>query len=424
MRRGHYDTSTDIRLSTADIMLAKRLGLTLLGTLTFVGGTAALVQSASFGPTGIPRQLQPKYVPRLRQIEADRAEAMRIAADDQLRPVAHVETTRHDFGTLPPHATVDHTFTIENRGNAPLMINVQSTSCKCTAASTSDDRVEPGHTGTVTLKWNTGYRTDGYEQTAVIQTNDPARSRITLAVGGKVQADMVVPETASFGRADLTQPATASLMIHTQTFSDFEILDVQSDLPHFQWEVLPVDLSDARLVDLHPTAAWELQLTTIANVRGDFTGHATVTIDASGLDVPLTRRVDLRGKVRAPINFYSPDIHQSTGLDLGVMHNDRVHRRPVIARVRGGEGRSIEVLDVEPKSLVASLEPMPATRDGVRQYRLVIVSPEDADPVRFNLDSHTGFVSVGDPNDERFRNWLPISGAIVDLPSVGPNARH
>ena len=75
------------------------------------------------------------------------------------------------------------------------------------------------------------------------------------------------------------------------------------------------------------------------------------------------------------------------------------------------ESRSIDVLDIQPAELQATLTPMSTAGS----YQLTITVPADCPRVIFNTDHKRGYVQVGDPQDKDYSNWFPLIGAVVTL---------
>jgi len=82
----------------------------------------------------------------------------------------------------------------------------------------------------------------------------------------------------------------------------------------------------------------------------------------------------------------------------------------LIVRVRDETGHRMDVLDVKPKSLRATLE----TTKVPGAYRLTLVVPADSQVEMFSREEQHGYVQVGDPENQAFHNWLPLYGAIVN----------
>ena len=157
--------------------------------------------------------------------------------------------------------------------------------------------------------------------------------------------------------------------------------------------------------------AWKVTITTAAPDTKAFEIPITLNFHRPGDDSPVQRVVKANGRVRSPINFYSPDIHMHRGMEIGVLHNDQRHDFHLTVRDRGTGERQIEVLDVEPKWLETKL----TTTRRDREYRLTFSVPEGSDPLVFNRDNFHGYVKVGDRDDPDYSNWFPVYGAVVSL---------
>ena len=102
----------------------------------------------------------------------------------------------------------------------------------------------------------------------------------------------------------------------------------------------------------------------------------------------------------------------ANGEPFGTLVAGKAHRFNLVVRARGAGERKIEVLDVQPPELRASLVPMPTEGS----YRLTLEVPEDCPMVVFNTHQKHGYVHVGDPRDkDNFSNWFPVNGAVVEL---------
>ncbi|TWU58080.1 DUF1573 domain-containing protein [Rubripirellula reticaptiva] len=389
--------------------LGKRMmaGIAVVASLATVAGV--LIATVSYEPHGVPKALRPAFKAKIAEVKQRASEVATISSS--VRPSASLDTTEFHFGLLDPHATVSHSFTVRNDGEAPLTINVQRTSCKCTVGKLGSNVILPGGQTDVTLTWNTGYQLDNYEQSATLETNDPLQPEITLTIQGDVRAELVVPSEVVMKSANPGDMPGASFTVYSQLLEDFYLDSAASDLPSFDWNVEPLSIDDTSLFDKNAKWAWRVNVSTSGKSRGKFAGDVKLTFKNANSDQVMTRTVKLAGHVRAPINFYSPDIHSKDGLDVGTLDSGKEHQFKLVVRNRVEASRRIEVTGVEPKELKANLTP--TSKPG--EYRLVLTFPADCPTVMFNRDSQHGYVEIGDPDDKTFSNWFPVLGAIVDL---------
>ena len=389
---------------------SKRLVALICGIAGFGAAASAFTLVVEYKPFGVPDHRRQEYDAIIADLEL-RDQLLKTTPEEQL-PVASVPNRIHDFGLLDPHKTASHRFAIRNTGKAPLALDVGATSCKCTAGDLEDSLLQPGETTHITLTWNTGYQSEAYEQTATLITNDPSSKQIELRVLGQVRAELVAPESVRFPRTDAGTTTEAKFVVFSQLWKNFTVLDIACDAPGFEWYAEPIELDDPRLADKDPASAWEIRAFATALDQGEFAGNLKIKIRGdNGID-EVERVVSYKGKVRSPINFYSPDIHVTDGLDIGTLVAGKAHRFNLVVRARGAGERKIEVLDVQPPELRASLVPMPTEGS----YRLTLEVPEDCPMVVFNTHQKHGYVHVGDPRDkDNFSNWFPVNGAVVEL---------
>lgn len=389
--------------------LGKRLVFGLATILCVSSALGFLMAAVRYEPYGVPRGLRSEYKAKIAEVK-HQAEIAR-AADSLIRPRLVVDEDHYEFGMLDPHSTNSHTFVVRNEGDAPLQLKVQKTSCKCTIGKLGSEIVAPGGETNVILTWNAGYKVDRYQQVATLRTNDPVRPKLELSVGGQIRAELVMPEAVELKTIDRGEFAKGSFVVYSQLSHDFYLDSATSDLPAFQSFVEPLSLDDPSLLDSEAKWAWKITVSSSGTGRGKFQGVVHLDFRSTETGKSIERTILASGKVRAPINFYGPDIHMSEGLDFGTLDSGKRHDFPIIVRSRSQSDRKIEVLQVKPKELAAELTPLKTEGN----FRLVISVPENCPSVIFNADQKHGFVEVGDPNDDSFRNWIPVYGAVVNI---------
>ena len=88
-------------------------------------------------------------------------------------PVLYFSETKHDYGKVKEGNVVEYTFKFRNKGVATLKIKDVRTSCGCTAALVSSEKLEPGAEGTIKVELDTKNRSGKMSRTITIQSNDP-----------------------------------------------------------------------------------------------------------------------------------------------------------------------------------------------------------------------------------------------------------
>jgi hypothetical protein len=91
-----------------------------------------------------------------------------------------------DFGRVDQGKVLTHVFPFGNDGDDTLRIKRVRTSCGCTAALVSEDKVLPGKTGEIKVDFNT----QGYEgevsKYVYVETNDPQNPKKQLTVTARI----------------------------------------------------------------------------------------------------------------------------------------------------------------------------------------------------------------------------------------------
>lgn len=391
--------------------LTKFIALPITAIL-LISVAGAFSLTVEYKPYGVPDHRREEYDEKLSLIAQQQKVLQGEVPTDEL-PIAIVKEKSYDFGMIDPHVTASHTFTIGNEGKAPLSLKVAGTSCKCTVGKLEHQLLMPGATTTVTMEWNTGYQAERYEQTAKIITSDPLQKEIELKVEGIVRAQLVAPESVALVAQHVGDVATGDIVLFSQLWNDFTIMSVTTDESDttLNWEVTPIEKDDIELADKQSRSAARVALSMPRHRPGQFQGTLTAVIRPGDGSPDVTREIEYTGKVRPPISFISPLLHMHDGLHIGSLTAGEESTWHIFVRVRGGVGRNIEVLDVEPKVLDATIEP--TSREG--DYRLTLKIGKDCPMTIFNLDHQRGYVQVGDPADKQFSNWFPVVGAVVEI---------
>jgi len=94
-----------------------------------------------------------------------------------------------DFGKIKQGEVLAHEFVFTNEGDAPLVIERVSTSCGCTAALASEDRIAPGKEGRIKASFDTRGYAGSVVKYIYVESNDASNARREL----KITAEIDVP---------------------------------------------------------------------------------------------------------------------------------------------------------------------------------------------------------------------------------------
>lgn len=376
------------------------LGLALIGTLA-----SGLTFVVKYKPWGVPDVLREQYDNKVAKI--NQQNILINSLENQEKPQVRVPLRTQNIGLVAPGTTLSQSYSVHNLGQLPLHISAANTYESLTLEFESKI-IEPGEKSNVKMIWKSGKASESFDVQAEIKTNDPLRGSVSLRAKGKVRSQLIAPKTVDAGVSDSMEPKSTKFVVYSQLWDEMEIEDVSSDATYFDWHAEPIPVNNSMQ---DATTAWMVHVETTGTEYGNFSETLTVKVRNNDSSEEWTKEVELKGKVRSPVAFYNKDMHFKDGLDIGTHVSGEPHDVHLLVRVRGELKRNIQVLDIEPKQLQASIEPL--GEEG--NYRLTLTVPQDCPMVVFNMPQKHGFVSVGDPQDKKFSNWFPLHGAVVNV---------
>lgn len=108
--------------------------------------------------------------------------------------------TVFDFGEVVQGTKVEHTFAFRNGGDSELVINQVRSSCGCTAALLSAERLPPGGKGELRAVFDSGRFRGAVSKTVSLHSNDPRRPVAELQLRGTVRPEIeLTPEQVDLG---------------------------------------------------------------------------------------------------------------------------------------------------------------------------------------------------------------------------------
>jgi len=110
------------------------------------------------------------------------------------------EAPDFNFGQVFAGQKVEHTFTFQNQGDAPLEIEQVRSSCGCTAALVSARSIPPGESGEIRTTFDSSRFRGNVLKTVTLYSNDPAQKTAQFQLRGIVKQELVPsPERISLG---------------------------------------------------------------------------------------------------------------------------------------------------------------------------------------------------------------------------------
>lgn len=248
-------------------------------------------------------------------------------AERKPQPRLFTAERSRDLGVVHEGDVIDVTWTLENKGDADLMIAKTQVSCGCTVIdpALAGRTVKPGESVELKVKFNSTARRGEDTRPVIISSNDPLEPDYKLEFRAKVEPvyDLMPPGILDFRGVRRGEDAHKTMdfmpaagrgalvieAIESPEDSRFAFTHAPYDFENGRGERVTVGLRDSvALGEARETAVVrfrvgdlkrEYQLLTRADIVGDLTWRPTV------LDV--TRVPSLPGKKFAPVTFDSPD---------------------------------------------------------------------------------------------------------------------
>ncbi|MBK8554889.1 MAG: DUF1573 domain-containing protein [Lewinellaceae bacterium] len=104
---------------------------------------------------------------------------------DETSMVKWLEPTSYDFGDMEQGVPQTVVFTWKNISQVPLTLETVRTTCGCTAAEWTQEPVQPGQTGTVSIEYDT-YNSGAFRKKIRVFFNQQKKAEI-LWVSGNVK---------------------------------------------------------------------------------------------------------------------------------------------------------------------------------------------------------------------------------------------
>lgn len=139
---------------------------------------------------------------------------------------------KHDFGTVAVAADTEFFFPVVNTFQSPIEFAGIRTSCGCTTATVLNPTIQPGQTGYIKAKFNTGTFRGKKGATLTLTMKRPFRTEVRLRVDGYIRSDMVFhPGSVKFGSVNSGEAAEKITKVLYAGRSNWMIREVTSRQP-------------------------------------------------------------------------------------------------------------------------------------------------------------------------------------------------
>ncbi|PHR95647.1 MAG: hypothetical protein COA78_29790 [Blastopirellula sp.] len=318
----------------------------------------------------------------------------------------------HDFGSMELGAVGKYTFVIKNEGDAPLKLEEQGTTCKCTISSLANNEILPGESANIDLEWTPKSYAADFSQTATIGTNDPRRAVIDLIIRGSVTESLhLEPPQINLSNISANESNTTEAVLFSHKITDLEINKVEFIGDHSDYysaEVKP--LSQEELAEHKGALSGQKILITLK--KGLPIGSNRIQIklhtndEKTEVELPVTSQI-VGDITIASVSKYKV-IPNSNVLLLGNLKSNQgaKARLNVIAKGPYRNEITIKIHEVTPKFLKVSFGEVNELSNGkVRMFPLKIEVPVGSPAANHLGKQQGGFGEIvlrseGHPNIE------------------------
>lgn len=334
-----------------------------------------------------------------------------------LRPEIFVPEPEHDFGSVDLSEEAVHRFKIENRGTAPLKLQLGESTCRCTTGDVPAEPIPPGGEAEVTVRFLEDRHFGPFRQHAEILTNDPDRRRVTLTISGIVKSRLAVdPKQLDFSGMTPGLPARRSMTVFSQMWPEFW-LEIESVTPEgVSCNVTPLSADAVRHLDARSAYRVDVEVPTALTsekLEGEvrLAVHTTADAETRSLVIPFA------GAPPANITIDSPFLGGGRHLNFGRIPQGKRAAAVLSVRTRDlSRPLAIKEAVCDPPHLRAALKPDPAVQGN---YRLSIEIPSDCPRfVRLRGRPATVRVTFDDPGATsfEFQIWAAVVDPEISLP--------
>jgi hypothetical protein len=153
----------------------------------------------------------------------------KIGEKNEDKPQIVFEKQVHDFGKNYIGEILRCRFKFKNKGSGELVIGSVKSSCGCTAALVSKNKLLKDEESEVDVTFNPGQRAGKITKSVIINSNDPNNPRYTLTITGEMIEEVNVnPKRINFGIIKKGDSSSKTLEIKTVPELKIEVKKVES----------------------------------------------------------------------------------------------------------------------------------------------------------------------------------------------------
>lgn len=273
---------------------------------------------------------------------------------EQIIPAAQ---RAHDFGSVARAAKTEHRFEIRNPFKQPMHLSHISASCGCTTPIIETQTIQPGETGTVLARFNTGTFSGDRKASLNLTIDQPSHMQVQLNVKGYIRTDIVInPGELNFGTVPEGESKEIEANLEYAGRSDWKITGLQTNSAIISATFEEVQRANGRV-------AYKIKAKL---APGGQTGAQSTMITLQTNDnrlksVPLA----VSAQIQAPLSV-SP-----SSVALGEMKIGQ----PITQRILVRGTQPFQILDVQVPDMHVNFEPTKEAK--AVQFLNVTITPEN-----------------------------------------------
>lgn len=273
---------------------------------------------------------------------------------EQIIPAAQ---RAHDFGSVARAAKTEHRFEIRNPFKQPMHLSSISASCGCTTPIIETQIIQPGETGSVLARFNTGTFSGDRKASLNLTIDQPSFMQLQLNVKGYIRTDIVInPGELNFGTVPEGESKEIEANVEYAGRNDWKITGLQTNS-----SVISATFEETQRANGRVAYKIKAKLSPDGQTGAQSTMITLQTNDNRLKSVPLA----VSAQIQAPLSV-SP-----TSVALGEMKPGQ----PVTQRILVRGTQPFQIVDVQLPDMQVSFEPSKEAK--AVQFLNVTITPEN-----------------------------------------------
>jgi hypothetical protein len=295
----------------------------------------------------------------------------------------------YDFGHMEMSTKESHDFIVANDGQAPLVITIGTSTCKCTVGrnkKTGGDEiiVQPGQQEVITLTWTAISSPGEFRQSAPFRTNDPREREFELSIHGIVTTTLsVYPPDVVFTALSPREATTAEVGVYGYRREPIDLLGCELEKgpgsEFFDVTCVPMP-PDTKFPFAGATSGWWVRLAVKPGLPLGAIQQKILLQTSYDTDRKLV--VPVRGNVTSDLKVYGQDWDAEQGmLTFGTVASSEGAQRKLFLVTRH-KPIKVDVEEVDPGTVQVEVgEPVETGSGGAVRIPVTISVPQGADAV-------------------------------------------